>query len=391
MRILFVTLSPTDLNSSAMLRNNALINGLILNNHQVDIVKIPSILSNSFNDSTIKWNENNIRFFSLKANNAYTLLTQDKRIFISSVKNKILPFARLIYKSFNLFDNTIYQARTIDIKVIPDIYYDIVISSSDPKSSHIAVDNLIKKGLNYGKWIQYWGDPLTIDITKKSIYPKCYVSREEKKIFSCADRIVYVSPITLEEQKKMFPSFSEKMQFIPIPYNKEKISNRPKGDKLKIGYFGDYDSRYRNIKPLYDVCGKMSHKLDLLIAGNSDLRMESNKNIQVSPRISQKEVEDSEATCDVLVCLLNKSGTQIPGKIYHYAATNKPVIVILDGENKDRIKEYIDKYDRYIVCNNNEESITQALFYIESSNRIYNPSPFFEPKHIANLILDNMI
>lgn len=391
MNILFVTLSSIETNTSAMLRNKALIKGLIQSGAKIDLLTIPALKIHPFyDDSTniLDGKNKNINVILLNQNSMYSSMVESNDNFLGKIKKKLLPSMRYIYHSLSLFDNTIYLARKINKSVLQNKYYDFIISSSDPKSSHVATHQLIKAGIKYGKWIQYWGDPLTIDITKKSIYPKFYVRKIEKRIFSCVDKIVYVSPLTLEEQIHLFPDYSNRMTFIPIPYIQEKHYPHleKRSNEINIGYFGDYDSSIRDISPLYNLC--KNNDIKLIIAGNSNLRLKNTNNIQVLPRIAVKQIEKLEAQCDILVCILNKYGTQIPGKLYHYAATNKPIIVILDGDKKEVIRNYLKKFNRYVLCENSEESIKNAIVNIRLSNQEYKPSPFFKPEAIANQVIN---
>lgn len=387
MKILFVTLCPIEINTSAMIRNNALIYGLLDSNQQVDILTISTNIENSVSENRFE-NNKNVNVITLESNKKYNRLVENKSNLIGSLKKRVIPIVRYIYHSFNLFDNTIFVAKEVKSNILKEKFYDVIISSSDPKSSHVIVENLVKHGLKYGKWIQYWGDPLTLDITKKSLHSRSYVKKTESQLFSFADKIVYVSPITLLEQKKMFPDFAEKMHFIPIPYLKKRVYiNKPVG-KTKIGYFGDYHSKIRNIKPLYEACKRLIDNFEAQFVGNSDLSLCELKNISIIPRVSQRKLEDFEANCDIFVCILNNSGTQIPGKLYHYAATNKPVLVILDGDKKDQIKEYLEKYDRFILCNNKEEDIIDALNNIKESERVFYPSKLLEPQIVAKQFLE---
>lgn len=74
-----------------------------------------------------------------------------------------------------------------------------------------------------------------------------------------------------------------------------------------------------------------------------------------------KETEKYEEDADLLIVLLNKKGTQIPGKIYHYAGTNKPILIILDGDRKEEIKEYLSLFNRFYFCENNERTRNRAI------------------------------
>lgn len=389
LKILYITFSPIDMNTSATIRNQALLKGFVKNVSTIDLLTISAENSNNYFDSTLN-NIDGVNIIKLKQNSFYSSLVKKDDSFKGVLKKSILPIARRIYHSLNLFDNSILIAKKIPKSVLPLDYYDIIISSSDPKSSHIAAKNLIGLGLKYGKWIQYWGDPLSIDITKKSIHPKWYVRKVEQEIIRMADRIVYVSPFTLREQKKIFVKLSKKMIFLPIPYLKPKFDNNNQENhkEIALGYFGDYDSSVRDISFLYKYAANSGKPL--VIAGNSDLNLNSKENIKIYPRISQREITKLETESDILICILNKKGTQIPGKIYHYAATDKPILVILDGDYSKEIADYLKSFNRYYLCNNNEHDIEKAIDEIEKRKIKWKPSPQLCPELIAKKIIENL-
>jgi len=368
-----------------MIRNKGLIKGLKENDFQVDFLTLPVREDDQYFDDSIDIS-NHVNVIYAQDNKLYNSLVKNDKTIIGKIKRIMLPSLRKVYHSISLFDNTIHIAKKIDLNALEIDYYDLIISSSDPKTSHIAVHQLIKSGLKYGKWIQYWGDPLTLDITNKSILPNAYIKKIEKQIMSHADQIVYVSPFTLRAQKKLFPNYNYKMTFVPIPYLEEKLYDNGTSDNPKLGYFGDYNSNIRNLYPFYETC--INGNYQCVIAGNSNLELSSSNNVTVLPRISQKQVGDYEKDCDILVCVLNKRGTQIPGKIYHFAATNKPVLVILDGEKEKEIEEYLSQFERFVMCENNIENITKAIEKIRQSNLEYHPSPYFKPQKIVKDILD---
>ncbi|MFZ3577514.1 hypothetical protein [Virgibacillus sp. DJP39] len=375
-----------EMNTSAMIRNNAIIKGLIENDAIVDLLTIEAIESNPAYDKTLNWDKR-INIISLKGNNLYKSFVKSERSVIGKLKKSLLPIIRRMYHSFNLFDNTIYIAKGANHNILPSKYYDLIISSSDPKSSHIAVHKLIKSGLRYGRWIQYWGDPLTIDITKKSIYPNILIKKIENQIFYNADRLVYVSPFTLEKQKKLFPNYADKMIFLPVPYIREKKykNNSRENKKVTIGYFGDYYTKIRNIENLYSVC--QQEKFNLIIAGNSNVELLNTKNITILPRISQNQVEELEARCDILICILNKTGTQIPAKIYHYAATNRPILILVH-KNQEQMSKYLESFSRFVICENEYESVKKAIKSIMKSKKEYEPLPFLNSKNISKQLLN---
>ncbi|HHX67459.1 MAG TPA: glycosyltransferase family 4 protein [Gallicola sp.] len=128
-----------------------------------------------------------------------------------------------------------------------------------------------------------------------------------------------------------------------------------------FGYFGDYHSYVRNIWPFYEAC--KSTRTKTYIIGNTDNYLEATDTIEVRNRVSLSELKVFQDKTDVLVHLSNLRGGQIPGKIYHYSSTNKPILFILDGtdEEKEIIYNYFKKYNRYIFCNNDVYSIVSKI------------------------------
>lgn len=383
MNILYITLSSMDSNTSAMLRNKALLHGLLDYNHNVDLIALKPTNYTFKNNNQIPYK--NINIIKLEGNKIYKYIVNENNTFIGRIKRNLLPIVRGLYQKFYVFDNTITVAKSLDTDILPNAYYDLIISSSDPKTSHYAAKTLIDKGLKYGQWIQYWGDPMTLDITKKFIYPNWIMSRIEKRILCLADKIIYVSPFTLKSQKNMFSKVADKMFFLPIPYTEEKIYKRTNNEVFTIGYFGAYYSKVRNIEPLYNACNGMQENIFLNIIGDSDLNLDDKNNIKIYPRGDISAFEDRS---DLLVCILNKKGSQIPGKIYHSAATNKPVLVILDGDNAKEMEHYLASFERFVLCKNNEKSIKEAILNIISKNDEYSPATQFSPKRIARDILE---
>jgi hypothetical protein len=383
MKILFICLFPIEANNSAMMRNLALVNGFLTNGCEVDFVTIPPSKNVQVVDESDKLEGINI--VRLKGNELYNSVISINKGKNNILKNSTMAFLRKVYHKMSIYDYTFKIAKQIDIGVLNQREYDLIISSSDPKTSHIAAMKLIKQGLKYKKWIQYWGDPMAMDITNRSIYPNIYLRNVEQKLLRGADRIIYVSPCTYEAQKQTFPNLARKMSFVPIPFRERKIYSEVKNDKFLIGYFGAYMKISRNLEPLYNTCDNLHQEFDLIIMGETDCEFAKKDNILVLPR---GDVSKYEAKTDLLVCVLNRSGTQIPGKIYHYAATNKPILIILDGVNRETIMNYLEPYNRYIFCNNTEVDIKLTLRRIKEEQIQYTPSEAFDSRVIAKEILE---
>ena len=385
MNILYISLSPFESIYSSSFRNRAILKGLLENNYNVDFLTIENSNSKVSDDilnslkgiNIIKLNKSN------KSNKSPSDHLVEKKILYSSIFTKFIKF---IYHSFLIYDFTFYKLKKNNlIAQLPRLTYDYLITSSDPVSSHKLGTILIRNGLIYKKWIQYWGDPYASDITKNLLYPLHIKKCIEFQLLKKADSVIYTSPFTLDAQKSLFKSISNKMKFLPTPYFKEVIYPTNKNSFYKIGYFGNFHSYTRNIMPLYNSIDILDSKIQLLIIGGADFELKSKQNVIIKNQTSN--ISEYESDIDLNIVILNKKGTQIPGKLYHLAGTNKPILVILDGIEIKKMKDFLNSFNRYELCENNMNDITNAIIRIKNKSFTYVPSNDLSTKFISNKLL----
>lgn len=386
MKILYVVSRPLEINTSASIRNRATILGLIENGHTVNLFTSEPDRNHSAYDESLIPERINVK---------YVRLGGTQKLARVGRKVKILkPIKSFAYKWINrheVYDNLkaiVNHINDIDLKAEN---YDVIISSSDPKSSHLFVEKLVEKqGENFhGRWIQIWGDPFLGDITRTDKKNSEIIKKEERRLLSKADKIVYVSKLTKEKQQKLYPESQDKMTYYPIPYMNENIfqlRNLKSVSEVKLAYCGDYNVAVRNIIPLYNAVKDMNN-IHLTICGGSDKPVESCKNVTVYGRVSFEQVREIEERADILVHLSNLSGSQIPGKIYQYSGTNKPIIFILDGD-KNALEKQFGKYNRYIFSENHEKAIRDILGKVINCNIQYKPIEEFSKKIVAKHIVE---
>lgn len=382
MRILYVVSRALEINTSASIRNHATISGFLENGHQITIVSVSPDTRHRAYDGTLSVEKVKKMYFDI-----------GRRQIVAGISRNIKALDRakpLIYKA--LYKNQIYDnlkgivrfARQIDVDE-----FDVAISSSDPKSSHLFVDELFKNNKKQIPWIQIWGDPFADDITlpEKS---KTKAIKEEDRLLKLADKIIYVSGLTCQSQKRKYPKSAFKMYYIPVPYLMPRVSKQsfPKDfRKMKICYCGDYNSKIRNIQPLYEAVRDLG--MSFQICGMSDFELEKTDKISILPRQLSDKVRKFEDEADILVHLSNKRGTQIPGKIYQYVSTNKTILFILDGDS-EMLKNIFKSYNRFIFVENQKERIKDTLCNIVELRSKINNSPleYFSAENISKKILE---
>ena len=249
------------------------------------------------------------------------------------------------------------------------VEYDLVISNSSPSASHKLVSILTAKGrIKYKRWVQIWEDPWYHDLY--GVYSNAILA-EEHTLLQDAQEIYYVSPLTTHYQKIHFADCAHKMKNIPLPFLAFGEERSSADKNVTFGYFGDYYAHTRNLQPFYEAMIATDSRG--YIYGNSDLKLHSNEKLVVSGRVTLDVLENVQRQTSVLIHLCNLRGGQIPGKIYHYSATTKPILFILDGteEEQNIIKEHFAQYDRYFFCNNTKEDIEQAISQLSTNYSKY--------------------
>jgi hypothetical protein len=399
-------------NTSATIQNKGILRGLVGLGHDVDIMTLQPNQNSISYDNSMNDIENLVKhsyyiqidckyaLFMAKKNNAKEVKLNNNQG--SSIKNFIIKRSRLFIKK--IYDGTsIFDAQKVNVKGVSDLNvdysrYDIIISASDPKSSHLIVERILKenKGCS-AKWIQYWGDPMLIDITRKKDWRDRLVKYHENRLISKADKVVYASPLTLNEQREVYPHLAFKMDYASQVYASIDNSTintsktRQEENLTIIGYFGAYRSSVRNIIPLYNAIKESNYKMN--ICGPSDVILENTNVVSIYGNVPYYKALEMEAQSDILVCICNIKGTQIPGKIYYCTSYKKPIIVVLDGEHKSELKSYFDKFDRFILCDNDEASIRLAIekAKIELTTSEYKIPKELTPEYMAGEILNRLI
>ena len=295
MRILVINGDCLTTNSSANLCHLSYIKGMLEAGHEVDLIsanekgkKVDAsmVIPDGANSYTyngvslyerlshkINGSSNDFKGSNVKKNG------DDKKSFISHMKNSIKSAIRSCYGVYGIYKPFIKNA----LKFKSLELYDYVISIATPPSSHYIAYKLIKKGnIKTQKWIQIWEDPWYGDI-----YGYCNTFKyfkEERKLLTYAEQICYVSPLTLENQRKLFPESAEKMYWQPLPSYYKNDKKNLSSSVAKYGYFGDYNPTGRNLKPFYDAA--VQSDIEVNICGTPHTLFESTDKIHIYPRLT---------------------------------------------------------------------------------------------------------
>ena len=363
MNILLVSLYSLERNTSVAISNINITKGLMALGHRI------TWMMPQWAQCETEFDASQIRIIRIPG--------EDEKRDAGYLKNRI-------HSHFYMLDFTRPYLHQIRKVLVPDEYFDIVISTSDPKTSHVFTARLLHH-VRYGQWIQHWGDPLLGDITRNFWWPRWVIKFYEWTILKKADKIIYVTPFTEEAQRGEYPKLANKIKFIPLPADMYKTRTITRPDRLRIAYLGDYNPVFRNLRPLYDACTEMDDVF-LTIAGHGP-SYQSSHNIQVLPRIPQNKALEIENDSDVIFCVCNKRGTQIPGKILYKASSDKHILIAVENASHDKMCQYFESYNRFVVCDNTRDSIADALQSLRFRTHDYTTPACLLPINIAKEIL----
>lgn len=402
MQILVITGCNLRFNFSAGLSHAAYIRGLIALGNEVDLlcysdedveidegIELPNIRNTFGYYSVSKYEKMAKKKHDAKEKN--DSIKETKSAANLNIKTKTLRKAKriirtVLYGTYGTYKTWYNHAK----RFCANIEYDIVISMSDPPISHKMADSLIKKHHIIAKrWIQLWEDPWALDLAHEDEM-KFYM-KQESKLLDAGEEIVYVTPVTLLHQQELFSGNRDKMRWCPLAaYYQAEIIDYSNYTINCYGYFGDYSPDIRNLEPFYNVAVEKNLNVD--ICGSPSDLFSSKNNVKIYPRLPLGELKVHENKANVVICLFNLGGGQIPGKIYQLAATNKTILAILDGPEDEQkiIRDFFEKYNRFVFCQNNEQSISEAIYKIENNDLggISNePIDDFSVEKVAKMLL----
>lgn len=382
MKVLVINGDCVTRNSSANLCHMAYIRGLVNLGYEVTLLSadpkeydvdksmiIPSSVKCIYYYGTTIYEKMSIGKSKSKEDNASfaraDYSTNESKLSIKSkLVNSTKNFVLSSYGIHGIYSKFVKKAQ----KFKSDTEYDIVLSLSTPVTSHLLTYNLLEAGhIKTKKWIQVWEDPWYVDVYGFNEKEKIY--KEEKRLLSYAQRVCYVSPLTLKNQKEIFPESAHKMYWAPLPfYYKNDEQGLTVNKYNNYGYFGDYAPVSRDLAPFYAAAKNIG--VNVNICGNPSNLFAQTDKITIYPRLQLGELKPIEDKTNVLVFLCNRKGGQIPGKIYQYSATYKTILFILDGtdEEKKVLKSYFEQFNRYIFCENTVEDIERAIKLIENND-----------------------
>ena len=256
--------------------------------------------------------------------------------------------------------------------------FDAILSISHPFKSHLLAKE-IRKRLNYSvKWFVYEFDPFAYG-TELNIN-KCHelqAFRDEYMVFEQCDAL-FLTPELYEFYKDTsFEYFIDKATSVnytnlhPLEYD-EYVGSDVKFNEEKINclFLGKVYNNVRNPSFVLNVFSKLKSNIHFTLLTNTDEVDFSeyninDDNITLIPFQPRNVALYAIGQTDILVNIGNTVLGQIPGKIFEYMGSGKPIIHF-SKIKKDPSLVYLNKYPHALVINELEDSVDSAQRKIQA-------------------------
>ena len=242
----------------------------------------------------------------------------------------------------------------------------------------------LKKRVENLTWIADYGDPWTgSPVTELNLsgWRKSLDSRLESKALAHADAITVTTEPTADLYRRQFPDLADRVHVVTMGYDPDDASGIParertaeEKDRIILLHAGRLYGEARDPKPFLEgveqglaADPERFSRLRIVLLGEVEDSIVAD--IENSPARELFDlhgwvtVEQSVAwmkAADHLLLFGNRGAMQIPGKIFQYFGTGRPVFMVRETED-DPTLDVIARYGRATVAANRADEIRTAL------------------------------
>lgn len=261
----------------------------------------------------------------------------------------------------------------------------VILSSSFPITAHVIAHDLSEK---YNiPWIADLRDLWNLNPYVHHTFIRNYFERKlELKTFKNADILTTTTPLAKETLQTLHPN----KRIVSVvsgydPQDFEGLKQTRTNDKLTLMYAGSLYNGKRDPSILFEAISELANekkidatKIMVNFYGDTTNLKELSKKYNIEPivnihgKISHEEVLENQMNSDILLLISwmdEKEKMFIPGKVYEYIGSRKPILSI--GYREGSLKDLIEKtnigyhtsnlqdckkaiYDYYLKYINNE-------------------------------------
>jgi len=279
-----------------------------------------------------------------------------------------------------------WRSGVIKLVLDMNIKPDVIVSASGSYEAHRAASTLSIK-LNI-PFVAELGDPWALNpIWPATFWPKKIMNLLiEKKCLKHAKAIIVTTGATKVIYNKMFP----RVPTVPIPMGFCTNEFSSDGSKnvlapLSFTYVGVAYKSGRNLLPFLEAvakCAEVTFRVEIVGPHSQSFEVEArNKGwefVNFNGSVNYKLSVDIISSAGVLVIVGNTGGIQIPGKVYMYLASGRPILYLKQSASGyDPTEEFLKGFPGVYYAINTLCDIERAIRfvydeYVERSGMGYN-------------------
>ena len=255
-------------------------------------------------------------------------------------------------------------ARKALLRLLKQYQFDVVVSSHEP-----GVDLML--GLLAQRKSRL---PLVIDLADPLLAP--YTPKWRRRLDSWFEgvvlrkstRVVLTTPHLVDVLVKRHKAvLANKFAIIPqggAVLNYKKMLKKQNADELHFVFTGNFYQSFRNPSELARAFKKIkSHRIKLTIAGNNAAfvsMFEGIDGVNFLGAIDHFEALKLQQQADILLNIGNGQSDQLPGKVFEYLVSGKPIFHIR-GSSQDPTEFYLKDHSCAFIADNSDISICMTL------------------------------
>ncbi|MBM4277114.1 MAG: glycosyltransferase family 4 protein [Deltaproteobacteria bacterium] len=254
-----------------------------------------------------------------------------------------------------------YIAKYIELKK-----YHYILTSHEP-----WVDSLLGLYLKVKhpkiKWIADFGDPYVALYTPR--HKLFFENRFEKSIYEKADMLIFTHPQVVHHLDRKYPFIRDKKivliaQGFSYGLSREGKHVESRNKIFTMTYAGTFYRDFRNPSNLIQALSKLEFDYRFLLIGRNEGFLKDFEAIgekcEFLGYMDHFKVLHLERESDVLIHLSNRNGVQIPGKIYEYLGSRRPILCITNN-TLDKTGDLIKDLKMGIATPDHPDEIKQAI------------------------------
>lgn len=255
-------------------------------------------------------------------------------------------------------------ARKALLRLLKQYHFDVVVSSHEPGVDLML--GLLAQQKSRLPWVVDLADPLLAPYTPN--WRRRLDSWFEGVVLRKSTSVVLTTPHLVEVLVKRHKAvIADKFAIVPQGgpiLNSKSTLKKNNADELHFVFTGNFYQSFRNPSELARALKKInSHRIRLTIAGSNAAFVslfEDVDGVNFLGVIDHFEALKLQQQADILLNIGNGQSDQLPGKVFEYLVSDKPIFHIR-GSSQDPTEPYLQDHSCAFIADNNEFSIFMTL------------------------------